>query len=254
MKKLILSTLFILCLSFQASAWNPMVVVSGGGSSCPSFYNATDVIFSWDGDHDSGTEYACNTAGDALEGTNSNLTIHTDYGESGSNGANIDATDKYLTWEDSGDQYIDDVGPQTIWMRVYISATPDDYTVLFESVYNADNRLELMIADDLSNFDYYNAGSSPASATHSVLAGSWIDIAYSWTTPAGAGTPTGDHSSWGGSTWEDNDNELGYAMASNLPNITLGDNLTGANGPGAGKYINVTQFAIVDGYKSAKPW
>ena len=31
MKKLILSILFILCLSFQASAWNPMVVVSGSG-------------------------------------------------------------------------------------------------------------------------------------------------------------------------------------------------------------------------------
>ena len=33
MKKLILSILFILCLSFQASAWNPFVVVSGGGIS-----------------------------------------------------------------------------------------------------------------------------------------------------------------------------------------------------------------------------
>jgi len=30
MKKLILAILFILCLSFQASAWNPMVVTSGG--------------------------------------------------------------------------------------------------------------------------------------------------------------------------------------------------------------------------------
>ena len=41
MKKLILSILFIICLSFQASAWNPMVVVSGGGeeatpSACTS--------------------------------------------------------------------------------------------------------------------------------------------------------------------------------------------------------------------------
>ena len=33
MKKLILSILFILCLSFQASAFNPMVVVSGGGAA-----------------------------------------------------------------------------------------------------------------------------------------------------------------------------------------------------------------------------
>ena len=33
MKKLILSILFILCLSSQASAWNPMVVVSGSGGA-----------------------------------------------------------------------------------------------------------------------------------------------------------------------------------------------------------------------------
>ena len=35
MKKLILSILFIICLPFQASAWNPMVVVSGAGAAIP---------------------------------------------------------------------------------------------------------------------------------------------------------------------------------------------------------------------------
>jgi len=38
MKKLILSILFILCLSFQASAWNPMVVVSGSGGLGPELH------------------------------------------------------------------------------------------------------------------------------------------------------------------------------------------------------------------------
>jgi len=33
MKRLILSIIFILCLSFQASAWNPTVVVSGSGEA-----------------------------------------------------------------------------------------------------------------------------------------------------------------------------------------------------------------------------
>jgi len=47
MKKLILSILFILCLSFQASAWNPMVVVSGGagagaGSPCTGSLHCDD--------------------------------------------------------------------------------------------------------------------------------------------------------------------------------------------------------------------
>jgi len=39
MKKLILSILFILCLSFQASAWNPMVVVSGTPASSSIDYS-----------------------------------------------------------------------------------------------------------------------------------------------------------------------------------------------------------------------
>jgi len=38
MKKLILSILFILCLSFQASAWNPMMLLSGGVASCEAEY------------------------------------------------------------------------------------------------------------------------------------------------------------------------------------------------------------------------
>ena len=41
MKKLILSILFIFCLSFQASAWNPMVVVSGAELTCQSYYAPT---------------------------------------------------------------------------------------------------------------------------------------------------------------------------------------------------------------------
>ena len=41
MKKLILSILFIICLSFQASAWNPMVVVSGGGGT----EDFSDIVF-----------------------------------------------------------------------------------------------------------------------------------------------------------------------------------------------------------------
>ena len=39
MRKLILSLLFVLCLSFQASAWNPMVMGSGVGSPVCSTAN-----------------------------------------------------------------------------------------------------------------------------------------------------------------------------------------------------------------------
>ena len=49
MKKLILSILFIICLSIQASAWNPMVVVSGSSvveeTSCGT--GSPELLFWW---------------------------------------------------------------------------------------------------------------------------------------------------------------------------------------------------------------
>ena len=79
MKKLILSILFILCLSFQASAWNPMVVVSGG-ESCPGEFCAdwNDVAIDdevcaggcpdiWDSLTDASTKMSVNTTNDELE-------------------------------------------------------------------------------------------------------------------------------------------------------------------------------------------
>ena len=56
MKKLILSILFILCLSFQASAFNPMIVVSGSGSGgvvCDDCSGAT--MFAWHMEDDDST-------------------------------------------------------------------------------------------------------------------------------------------------------------------------------------------------------
>jgi len=63
MKKLILSILFILCLSFQASAWNPMVVVSGGGSTPPDC--SEDFAAGDTGDVASATDFDSETDGDS---------------------------------------------------------------------------------------------------------------------------------------------------------------------------------------------
>jgi len=57
MKKLIILILLLFAsLSFAGS--NPYILGSGGVNTCPSFYNATNVVMSWDGDHSSGANYA----------------------------------------------------------------------------------------------------------------------------------------------------------------------------------------------------
>jgi len=251
MKKLILSILFILCLSFQASAWNPFVVVSGGGSTCPSWY--ASAVFSWDGDHSSGTNYGCAADGTPVTGTNSNLTITTAYGESGSNGAHITDVDQYL--EFTG--YIDDATPQTLWIRIYISAAPAASVCLFDSYVDGNNFIRGYVQANLIATGGYNgqsAGEQTATSQTTLTAASWIDIAYSWGTAAGAGTPTGDHSYYWGGGWQDDDNELGYAMTSTPTEFAIGEHLIGGDPPGGDDYINITQFALVDGYKASKPW
>ena len=81
MKKPILSILFVICLSFQASAWNPMVVVSGG-ESCPGEFCAdwNDVAIddevcaggcpdTWDSLTDASTKMSVDTTGDQIQYT-----------------------------------------------------------------------------------------------------------------------------------------------------------------------------------------
>ena len=66
MKKLILSILFILCLSFQASAFNPMIVVSGGGAaSCVK--DTTDPVMDYlGGEADGGMNLTSNAVGQSI--------------------------------------------------------------------------------------------------------------------------------------------------------------------------------------------
>ncbi len=219
-----------------------------GASPCPSFY--ASAIFSWDGDHTSGTNYGCETDGDAVQGTNSGLQIDTDNGESGSNGALVDSLNEYLTWTDSGDQYIDDDSEQTIWMRVYISEAVDDDTSLFESWIDGENRIILLLHSTDTIWGVYEADNTYDSTTAgSFPTGSWTDIAISWD------YTEDDFSAYeanGG--WVDDTNEGFGTMISDLDDITIGENATNMGPAGTGIFIRITQFAIVSGYKTAVPW
>ena len=228
-----------------------MALLSGGGSDCPSW--AGDVVIGWTGDLKEGTNYAFDSSCTPIAGTNSSLTIGTAYGESGSNGAHITDADQYL--EFTG--YIDDTSAQTIWMRIYVSdAVLDGEPTIFEAYVAGTDLIKIAVQTNLIVKGATIAQGNTADAREGAVAnGSWIDIAYSWAgNNAGEGTPTGDHDIYY-TAWKDSDaDELGYALSSTPATFMIGEELTTAASPGDTEYINITQMAILSGYKTAKPW
>ena len=84
MKKLILSILFILSLSFQASAWNPMVVVSGTSESAGCVPEA-NIKFWWECETTT-AEYSNDDSTATISGT---AALTADADKSGTNGVDI---------------------------------------------------------------------------------------------------------------------------------------------------------------------
>lgn len=162
----------------------------------------------------------------------------------------LTANEQNVTWADSGDQYIDDDAAQTIWKRIYISdAALDDHVVIFEGWDSWDNYIFITVRTDLEIRPFYVAdGVGDSIEGTAETSGQWRDIAYSWD------KPNDDHSVYSGGGWTDSNNTITDDMTSDLDHIIMGEEYTSAGDPGVGKYINITQWAIVSGYKTAKPW
>ena len=230
-------------------ALGPTMSLSGSSGGAPAW--ASSVVFGWSGDMPQGTNYGFDSSGAPVAGVNSALTITTAYGESGSNGAHITDVDQYL--EFTG--YIDDTTPQTVWMRIFVSdAVLEGEPTIFEAYVDGNNLIKIAVQANLIVKGATIAQGNSADARTGVVAdGSWVDVAYTWGTPAGEGTPTGDHSAYY-VQYDDDDDELGYSIVSTPATFILGEELTAGGSPGDTEYINITQIAIVDGYKAAKPW
>ena len=259
MKKFILLVLLIpavaWCGELQTQLLNlsSMYNAAGGGASpCPAFYADTNVVFSWDGDHSSGTNYACDHNGNGISGTNSSLTISTSYGESGSNGALIDYLDEYLSWPDTGDQYIDDAGPQTVWLRINISTNPSTNEVwIFEADDGSnDNAIGVNISTTPSIVGVYRANDVGAQvAATSPGTGSFITVGYTWDAST---VPDGDHAADdSGAGWDEDPDELDTSMTGNMTYIRIGE-LYFENTDSDG-IIYVDRFCIMDGYQASPP-
>lgn len=254
MKKFIL-LIALLCFipSAHADLDEVVGVTIAGGEPCPSWY--ASAIFSWDGDHPSGTDYGCETDGDAIQGTNSSLEISQSYGETGTYAAKMDSNDEYLTWVDSGGQYIDVDVAQTICFRAYFSDQAVDGKITYFEAEAETNHYVFMKMSNLNTitYGYYKAGAGQAWATYSEgdCTGSWLDVCYSWE----AARPDGDSSITinGGGAWSEDVDSIDWDM--NDPNdITLGENVVASDTPDGVEYVYIDHFAILSGYEQSPPW
>ena len=257
MKKIIIIAIALCFCAVSSIAWMNVVTVGvgvpsgGGGVDCPSFYESA--ILSWDGDYPSDTDTACETDGDSVQGSQSGGDLGTDYGESGSVGFKVDAANEHISYSQTADQYIDDLGAVTIWMRVYFSALPTGDTAIFFA-YSATSSYVLIIARSSGEFIgiYRDAATSNSVySPSSISAESWVDIAYSYDR-ASANTHTFNT---GGSWKADEADSLSTSTVGNISKIEIGETDEGASfSMGVGEYYQITQWAIVNGYKAAKPW
>lgn len=149
------------------------------------------VTFLYNGDHTSGTNYACSSAQAALEGTveGTDTTTSTDY-------AYIPAkatADKYVSWAADSSEVSTTIG--TVWFSVYVvdvnSDTDVDSGTFLEIAYaDADNGIRVETVSDSAGAGYIR-GSFEGGTTvdlvslpaNSIELATWYRCGYSWQHP-----------------------------------------------------------------------
>jgi len=230
-------------------------MIIGGGvpsgeapeTECPSYY--ADAILSWDGDHSSGTNIGCESDEDTVTFTNESATISTTYGEgAGDIGMLIDGSSVGLHLTQTADQYIDDDGAQTLWARIYMLGTIDASTIWLGGYYDSTERIRCYLrtndelrASILADGTNYSVNSGTVSYTV------WVDVAFSYD------FPNDDIAVYYGS-WTESLDALTGDFSDKLNEVVIGTYGLGGSSPGAGNELYITKYALVSGYKAAKPW
>jgi hypothetical protein len=244
MRKLayILSVCLIL-FAFNSDAIN---LITDRGGAAPNCMSGTYVL-AWNGDYPSDTDAACDSAQAKEDGAvNGSLDIGTDYGESGSVGIKADTVGESLEWADAADEFIDDDAERTIWIRAYMSATPDNDLFIFRAT-NGTQYLAIQwrTSGDIRGQYSGTGGVYNASCDVDSSTGGWVTIGYTYD------TPNQDHAIDCDGSWDEDLNEIVTDFGvTNVDEIHIG---APTNEPGDAEYIQVDRVAIVDGYKAAKP-
>ena len=179
-------TLFILIVLIPVFAWasGGLVFMSPGisGLNAGCYEDAT---FSYNGDHTSGTNYACDSIGVAINGTVFGATVTANYVLS-------EDRDEYLTFAVDSSEIA--VGSGTYYVSIYIVDADADTHVGSVNVdeigrdsWDSTNHIRLVVAGDGDGNGrlhavYIGAGNNQTvyAAADGIALGTWYRVGYTW--------------------------------------------------------------------------
>jgi len=254
MRKLILALFIILgCASLANSGG--IISFPGGGavSSCPPFYNDTNVVLSWDGEHDDGVLNACDAAGDAVLFTDSSsdIAVYDIGGDSTTAKMKMDNTNEKMTYTQTGDQYAKTGTAQTICIDIYELQEPAADVPIFKAYQATDEANNKMWVYIDSNDPYriaggfYGGGSYNTAFSATFTYASWEIIGYAYD-----GVNRDDSANCGDqATWQDGwEEDLDEIDDDGTPWDTIEVGSQSVD-PTVADAIYIRKWAIVDEYE-----
>jgi len=172
----------LILLLFSVNVYAGNLIVGQGGLGVTSAAGeagcVSGALFTYNGDHTSGTDYACDSAGAGLDGTIVDATVSADYVE-------FSAVNDYLGWTIDTSEINTSVG--TMFCSVYIIDRDTDTNisdaVIFESYNDANNYFKCLVAGTQDEIQCTHVGtgtSSAALSTHVLSFDQWYRIGFSF--------------------------------------------------------------------------
>ena len=220
MRKLILILFILLSCASLANSGGIMSFPGGGvpagGSPCATEYASADL--SWDGEHTTASDYACNAAGTGVDATDVVAGVIDAAGAiGGSNfGALLNAADEHVRWPATSTT-IDSQG--TIVCRVTLPAETTGNTSIAEIYYNTANKINLWFYNDGSDMALYHKGTNLVMSTVDLLSTNLTDGATYWIFASWDVTPS-DTAGKFCTTWDAACKAAAWNVRSTAPNGT----------------------------------
>ena len=245
MKRLLIA-LFLCLFAFKASAWNPMIVTSGGGATGEAGCIA-GTTFSWNSEHSVDTDTACDSAGSPLAGTLVDATIVDDY-------VLVTAVNDYLQWTIDSTEFNGSLG--TVWLSFYLIDGDTDTDVeagtIFEIYGDVANEIFCYVATATDTVACTHRGTatnlSVGGGNETLVHNTWYRLGYAWNVSTGAQSVTaevlGQAAAW------DDDADAIDNMAVQPTLVTIGEQ-NSANA--MADHVRTKDFVICNTYKCTDP-
>ena len=191
MRKLILALLFVACLSIQASAFGPMMLLSGTSGEvdlCDSMGASGTYLHWWNGEYSGDLDKACQSSGaSTAEGTATAGVIVVGGKINGVYGALLDADDERITWSCPSNT-IDEAG--TLEFGLTLTADPTSDSELAAIKTDVENWIYITY-DDLGagndgriRLSYKGNNNADVTYSDTITDGATVTVSVTWKTSA----------------------------------------------------------------------